>query len=350
MKTKKTLFLISTFIVVFSFGQQGSIHSQNSATTDEGVIINGVKWATRNVGERPRTFVDSPENFGGFFNWNRAQNACPEGWRVPTLSEVESLVSTNSIWTNVNDINGRMFGSNENTIFFPAGGDNRTRVGGGVGMDGMIWSSAEIGYTIGRFSMFFNNTNVGIALNIDLANRNVRCVSKELTESVESQKSVTNPVLLEKGVEINGVVWATHNVNRRGTFVSNVEDFGQFFTWSDAKTACPTGWRLPNLSEFVALENSASIWTSVNGINGRRFGSGNNTIFLPSINAPFALNSSSRHTSVVETRTDAGNYWSGVEFFEDDRGRRPSFSFNNTTISLSAPLSTHWMLVRCVAE
>ena len=37
---------------------------------DEGVVINGVKWATRNV-DKPGTFAANPENAGMLFQWNR---------------------------------------------------------------------------------------------------------------------------------------------------------------------------------------------------------------------------------------------------------------------------------------
>ena len=35
----------------------------NPLTHDEGVVINGVRWATRNV-DMPGTFAPTPESFG----------------------------------------------------------------------------------------------------------------------------------------------------------------------------------------------------------------------------------------------------------------------------------------------
>jgi hypothetical protein len=89
---------------------------------DEGVVINGVKWATRNV-DRPGTFADTPLDAGLFYQWGRKtgwskeplraydedgeiaeatwdytyedddfwseeNDPSPEGWRVPTLQEI----------------------------------------------------------------------------------------------------------------------------------------------------------------------------------------------------------------------------------------------------------------------
>ena len=39
-------------------------------TTDEGVIINGIKWATRNLASHGK-FVEKPEDYGALFQWGR---------------------------------------------------------------------------------------------------------------------------------------------------------------------------------------------------------------------------------------------------------------------------------------
>ena len=108
------------------------------------VMINGVCWATRNVGE-PGTFADNPEDAGMFYQWNRtkawpatgditgwdssvpagttwetANNVCPSGYRLPTSDELLSLISGQ--WTTLNGVNGCLFGSGDNTIFLPATG------------------------------------------------------------------------------------------------------------------------------------------------------------------------------------------------------------------------------------
>ena len=111
-----------------------------SATCDEGVEINGLIWATRNVGA-PGTFVENPEDPGMFYQWNRRvgwsvtdplisskgdtswdttvpagtswekeNDPCPPGWRVPTDREFESLGSVHDRWITINGISGRLFG------------------------------------------------------------------------------------------------------------------------------------------------------------------------------------------------------------------------------------------------
>ena len=64
----------------------------------------------------------------------------------------------------------------------------------------------------------------------------------------------------EKGVEINGIIWATRNVGEKGKFVDAITQKGKPYTWADAKNACPTGWRLPTKREFKKLLRSPKDW------------------------------------------------------------------------------------------
>ena len=150
-------------------------------TTETGVVINGVKWATRNV-DMPNTFAAKPESAGMFYQWNRktawnttdeevtgwdntpttgttwesANNPCPKGWRVPTKEEL-SLLDTEKVtseWTTENGISGRRFTdkTTNKSIFLPAAGfrhngsdssDNGDGALHYAGKDGSYWSSTE---------------------------------------------------------------------------------------------------------------------------------------------------------------------------------------------------------------
>ena len=145
---------------------------------EQGIVINGIKWATRNV-DKPGTFAAKPEDSGMFYQWNRktgwsvtdpminsnggttwdktpadgdtwakVNDPCPTGWRVPTLEELQSLIYAGSEWTTLNGINGCSFGDGENTLFLSAAGfRNKSgllcNAGGG---SGQYWSSSV--YTI----------------------------------------------------------------------------------------------------------------------------------------------------------------------------------------------------------
>ena len=114
------------------------------------VMIADACWAMSNVGA-PGTFVDNSEDKGMLYQWNRkigwsatnprtsspagqswnsvsssdsvweaANDPCPDGFRVPTDTEIQNLISAGSIWDSSR--NGFIFGSGTNTIFMPAAG------------------------------------------------------------------------------------------------------------------------------------------------------------------------------------------------------------------------------------
>ena len=170
---------------------------------EEGVVINGVRWATRNV-DAPGTFAESPESPGMFFQWNRrrgwnavdeevenwdrpipegtkwyAENdPCPVGWRVPTIDELSSLIDAGSEWTTLNGANGRLFGIAPYQIFLPAvggrvAGDGFFRSGGG-----MYWSNKFKYETINAHLLFFNDHNASMGVWISGTGYSVRCVAK----------------------------------------------------------------------------------------------------------------------------------------------------------------------------
>jgi uncharacterized protein (TIGR02145 family) len=147
-----------------------------SKKTDEGVVINGVHWAIRNV-DKPGTFAKEPENFGKFYQWNRniaysttgstvknwdstrpegdewekANDPSPAGWRVPTQAEIWTLFDDEKVsreWITQNGVNGLKFTDKEtgNYIFLPAAG-YRINIENGklyeTGLYGHYWSSMQ---------------------------------------------------------------------------------------------------------------------------------------------------------------------------------------------------------------
>ena len=147
---KTILFLFAVFI----FG----LVSCNNATSDRGVVINRVRWATSNV-ETSGTFARSPESAGGFFTFEEAQNACPRGWRLPTYEELHRLVNAGGEWTAVNGVNGRTFGSKRNQIFLPAAGHSGLLSGMLYDVDrwGLYWSSTQGTSTYTAWSLFISS-------------------------------------------------------------------------------------------------------------------------------------------------------------------------------------------------
>lgn len=162
-----------------------------SLILDEGVVIDGVKWATRNV-DSPGTFTVRIEDPGMFYQWNsnlgwsvagplvssdttitqwdndwignnataweEANNPCPKGWRIPTVAELRKLAEAGGKWSTVNGVEGRIFGRGHNAIFLPAPG-NRLYDGtlNNGNLIGNYWSNAQHGMTQAT-NMYFHSS------------------------------------------------------------------------------------------------------------------------------------------------------------------------------------------------
>ena len=176
-----------------------------------------------------------------------------------------------------------------------------------------------------------------------------------------------NTAETDSGVVINGVKWATRNVDEPGKFASSPENAGKFYqwnknkawnttgdsvsgwdnshatgnTWGKTNNPCPTGWRVPNRDELQRLIDEGSTWTTINGVNGRLFGTAPNQIFLPAAGwrsfKNGALNDAGSH----------GAYWSSSE----DGGQGAThLGFINIFENMYSGLRAIGHTIRCVAE
>ena len=156
-------------------------------------------------------------------------------------------------------------------------------------------------------------------------------------------------------VTINGITWATRNVDAPGTFAAKISDTGMFYqwnrktgwsttnqqhtttssppgrswdnsvpagtSWEAANDPCPAGWRVPTYEELDKLQQTSNfrefkhglnvsrdyISSIVNGVRGFKFGNGSNTVFLPMMPAP-------SHNYRYDY---FAYYWSAIEYGRD---------------------------------
>ena len=145
-----------------------------TATTDPGVVIGGVRWATRNV-DAPGTFAPHPHSIGMLYQWNRRigwsytnprvnsqggttwdgsipsgtiwereNDPCPVGWRVPTMDELRLLAGAPARMT-VASVEVFAIAGQEEEIFIRA--SRRMRMG-----NGNLYSGLPSG---GRYAQFW---------------------------------------------------------------------------------------------------------------------------------------------------------------------------------------------------
>jgi uncharacterized protein (TIGR02145 family) len=221
---------------------------------EEGVIVNGIKWATRNLSAHGK-FAKNAEAFGALFQWGRkgdghelrtspnyptndnsdesgivsgeqnfdsygqivsthdaygkfiklddshfdwrtpssatlwisgsmetpiktANDPCPEGWRLPSKTELAKL--GNGEWTDT-PVAGRYFGSGDSLLFLPAAGyrdDRGTLIN--VGKLAYYWCSEQyLNYTATGYSLCFRKDNLSPYCNYSKKlGLSVRCVAE----------------------------------------------------------------------------------------------------------------------------------------------------------------------------
>ena len=179
---------------------------KNTRTMDEGVVINGIRWATRNV-DMPGRFTENPEDFGMLFQWNRRQawssanesiqnwnysiptgtmwyaqnDPCPRGWRVPTREELESLAKAHIGWTTKNGVNGGLFGTADSHIFLSAVGSRNadgTRNTASINYWGFYSSATQYDERLSWRLQFSHNRNAWVHRNSSrVGGFPVRCVA-----------------------------------------------------------------------------------------------------------------------------------------------------------------------------
>jgi uncharacterized protein (TIGR02145 family) len=215
-----------------------------------------------------------------------------------------------------------------------------------------------------------DNSGVVTALSDGAADITAQAGSKTATCTVN--------VISETGIIINGVTWATRNVDAPGTFAASPESFGMLYQWNrnvgwsaenplknsdggddwDSSTPSgvawiaandpsPAGWHIPTQEELKTLldkDNVTSEWTTLNRIPGRRFTDKNTgtSIFLPAVGLRDGYG-----TGALENAGSAGYYWSNEQ---SGSSRGYCMTFENNSVNMYASWRYYGFSVRPVKE
>ncbi|MDR2963350.1 MAG: InlB B-repeat-containing protein [Bacteroidales bacterium] len=193
--------------------------------------------------------------------------------------------------------------------------------------------------------------------------------------------------ITDKGVEINGVIWATRNVDAPNTFANNPEDGGMFYQWNRnigwsttdplvstdrslwdknwdgnwkitdtwETNVCPIGWRVPTKDEFLSLLETSMVNEELqteSGQIGRKFTdkTNGNSVFFPIIG--FRCWDTHHLLSVGENC----NYWTSTTFLQEFTNLGICIQIYNVTMhknqkaSMSNPGPAPGDNVRCVKD
>ena len=220
MKLKLLLCALSILLFV-GHAANAKRKPRSKTIVEQGVVINGVSWATCNV-DKPGTFAAKPEDPGMFYQWNirigwsstepkkafdgrdpkitwhsgnrwrKENDPCPEGWEMPDYVEFKKLCDKDKVrmeWIPAKGktLAGRKFTdrTSGNSIFLPAAG-SRSETSGSLHVEygfGEYWSETSETHHKDR-AYYLNIGNgmdmhpVGLSRSSIYEGKTVRCVSK----------------------------------------------------------------------------------------------------------------------------------------------------------------------------
>jgi uncharacterized protein (TIGR02145 family) len=211
------------------------------------------------------------------------------------------------------------------------------------------------------------------AIYVELKNK--RCFNdpymNSLIERIDRIASKATAVKTEDYVVINGVKWATCNVDKPGTFAATPESYGMFYqwnrkigwpaigtvsgwntsyatgtTWASANDPSPSGWRVPTWGEIQSLLDDTKVrneWITEGGVPGRKFTdkTSGNSIFLP------AAGGRDNYSGTLYFAGSDGFYWSSTQYDSDGAY---SLYFNSGYAKWDGYQRNLGMSVRPVAE
>ena len=87
---------------------------------------------------------------------------------------------------------------------------------------------------------------------------------------------------------VNGLpaIAVTINGTKKAVALMNVgalcpEAYGTYYTFANRASGLSNGWYVPTKGELETLSTKTNDWTTQNGVNGRTFTIGSNSLFLP---------------------------------------------------------------------
>ena len=347
--------------------------------------------------------------YGALYNYQAAKTACPSGWHLPDTTEwntLEAAVGGTATAGTILKASSALWVTNtgSDAYGFSAlpGGYYYGSSFSGVGYSGYWWTAAANGSSnaYDRY-MNYNSANVNYNYNRQTYGFSVRCLKGNATASsssvatssssvVPSSSSVasSSSITIQKGqftdsrdgqvydsVRIGTQTWMAKNlaylpsVNAQadsstavakyyvygynGTVVgtakaqANYTTYGALYNYQAAKTACPSGWHLPDTTEWNTLE------AAVGGTNtAGTMLKANSALWVTNTGTDayvFSALPGGYYGTAFGNVGNYGNWWTATAYGSTIAYFRDMY-YDSATVGLSKSTQTGGFSVRCLKD
>lgn len=261
--------LDSYFQDKFTYGKIVDVRDQQKYRT---IKIGNQEWIAQNMNyDVPGSVCDSCELYGRYYTYEQASSVCPEGYKVPTVTDFMALQRYDAaLLKSIKGWNADNAGIDSvGFASIPAGfvsfrENNIKRRGETSG----FWTSLSDGYTAVRMKIEKNGAAGTVNALDPQYGFPVRCIS-----SATSKTSGEDEVLLDgrngsllKSVTVGSQKWLAQNSDIKlpksycyDNDQENCNQYGRLYEWSSAIDACPEGTRLPNATDIAELKKNSNI-------------------------------------------------------------------------------------------
>ncbi len=265
----------------------GSFTDQRDGNEYKTIVIGTQTWMAENLNFKEeqigptrgsKCYDDKESNcdkYGRLYEWYDAEEVCPDGWHLPTIAEWNTLISYvgNDAGTKLKAMNTdwRDGPGTDDYGFAALPGGQLSNEFADINLIGRWWTATTAPWN-GDYKLSKNIVGTENGVKEDAEQVIDRIVGSQLSVRCvlgsSSSSSITYGEIEDirdnkkyRTVRIGTQNWMAENLNfetANGSVCydnkeSNCDTYGRLYNWETAKTACPSGWKLPTASEWNAL-------------------------------------------------------------------------------------------------